>query len=377
MITRRQLRESWRAFLSADEARLGPWWMAYVWTIVFAMVCAFGFTLINISLNFSDETAHLPNWWRWFQANMVISLVICLTIRLLFTASGKVIGKERLRGWSKPRRSFYYSVVPIIGVSVAWPLTMLWVVGVDVRRYISVDQPGSLIASIAFAILITGIFTQFFQMKTRQIQAENRATEAQLRLLQAQIEPHFLFNTLANVVSLMQTDTPRAQAMLESFVDYLRASLTGFSHGSHTLGDEMDLVEAYMRIVKMRMEDRLQYEVDVPAELRKRSLPALTLQPLVENAIVHGIEPQISGGTIRIAARLERDLLVLTVQDDGAGMTATPATAAPAPGARSSGTALGNIRERLRQAYGATAALQLDAIVPHGVRARLSVPAAT
>ncbi len=385
MMSRRQLHESWRAFLSADDARLGPWWMAYAWTIVFAVICAFGFTLVNISLNFSDATAHLSTWWIWFQTNMVISLAITLTIRLLFTVSGKAIGKERVRLWSKPWRSFYYSIVPIIGVSIAWPLTVMWMVGVDVRHFVTIDQPGSLIASIAFAILITGIFTQFFQMKTRQIQAENRATEAQLRLLQAQIEPHFLFNTLANVVSLMQTDTPRAQAMLESFVDYLRASLAGFSDGSHTLGDEIDLVEAYMRIVKMRMEDRLHYQIDVPAELRSRSLPALTLQPLVENAIVHGIEPQISGGTVRIAATLARGQLVLTVEDDGAGVDASASRRATgasrasrrAAGKQSSGTAIGNIRERLRQAYGSDAALQLEPVLPHGARARLALPVAT
>ncbi len=370
MMNRQRLRESWRGFLSADDNSLGPWWMAYVWTLVFAVVCAIGFTVLNISLHFSDTTAHLSTWRVWFQINFAISLTISLTIRLLFTVSGKAIGKERLRAWSKPWRSLYFSIVPIVGVSLAWPLSMLWATGLDAGRDFSFAQPGSLLASIAFAILITGVFTQFFWMKTRQIQAENQATEAQLRLLQAQIEPHFLFNTLANVVSLMQTDTPRAQAMLESFVDYLRASLDGFSHGSHTLGDEIDLVEAYMRIVKVRMEDRVHCTVDVPAELRASRLPALTLQPLVENAIVHGIEPRINGGTVRIAASIDRGRLVLSVEDDGAGMTA----AATAPGRRGSGTALANIRERLRQSYGDRAVLQLAAVLPHGVRAELSIP---
>ena len=167
-------------------------------------------------------------------------------------------------------------------------------------------------------------------MNARQIQAENQATEARLRLLQSQIEPHFLFNTLANVVSLMEADALRAKAMLESFVDYLRASLTGFGHGTHSLGKEIDLVEAYMRIIRMRMEDRLQYVIDVPGALRSRALPALTLQPLVENAIVHGLEPQIGGGTVRIAATFDRGSLVLTVEDDGAGIGAAPSPMLPA-----------------------------------------------
>jgi len=173
------------------------------------------------------------------------------------------------------------------------------------------------------------------------------------------------------VVSLVEADPPRARAMLESFVDYLRASLTGLGQATHTLGDEIDLVDAYLRIIKMRMEDRLQYSIDVPGELRRRPLPALSLQPLVENAIVHGIEPQVSGGTIRIAARLDGAALLLTVEDDGAGI----ASPAPAPrAARGSGTALANIRERLRQSYGSAAQLSLDGVVPQGVRASLSLP---
>jgi sensor histidine kinase YesM len=166
--------------------------------------------------------------------------------------------------------------------------------------------------------------------------------------------------------------------MLESFVDYLRASLTGLGQARHTLGDEIDLVEAYLRIIKMRLEDRLQYAIEVPAELRRRLLPALSLQPLVENAIVHGIEPQIEGGTIRVAARLERKTLVVTVEDDGAGLATSEraATGAAAGGMRrGSGTALANIRERLRQTFGGAAALDLDPLAPQGVRASLTLPA--
>jgi len=278
---------------------------------------------------------------------------------------------QRLRGWGRTRRSLYFTTVPLIGVAIGWPLGMKWAYGVDVGRFFSFDQPGSLVASIALATLVTLIFHQFFALKTRQIQAEKRATEAQLRLLQAQIEPHFLFNTLANVVSLVEADPPRARAMLESFVDYLRASLTGLGQATHTLGDEIDLVDAYLRIIKMRMEDRLQYTIDLPGELRSRPLPALSLQPLVENAIVHGIEPQLAGGTIRIAARLEGGALLLTVEDDGAGI----ASPTPAPrAARGSGTALANIRERLRQSYGGAARLSLDSVAPQGVRASLSLP---
>ena len=367
------LQRSWNGWLTGDQRLYGPWWAGLAWSLAFATACALGFTIINVGLNSGRGGGGMQLWWAWFQANMVVSLTITFAIRGLFWLSARFIGAQRLREWSRARRSLYFSIVPLVGVAIGWPLGMKWAFGVDLGRFFSFEQPGSLVASIALATLITLIFRQFFAMKTRQIQAENRATEAQLRLLQAQIEPHFLFNTLANVVSLVEADPPRARAMLESFVDYLRASLTGLGQATHTLGDEIDLVDAYLRIIKMRMEDRLQYTVEVPAELRTRPLPALSLQPLVENAIVHGIEPQIRGGTIRIVARLERGTLLLTVEDDGAGMGS--ASPAPTPRAtRGSGTALANIRERIRQTYGGAATLRLDGVAPQGVRASLSLP---
>jgi signal transduction histidine kinase len=373
-MTVQQLRESWRAWLGGDGTRRGPWWVNFAWTLVFGTICAIWFTVLNIALNGAADALHPSLWWGWFRGNLVISLSITLSVRLMFALGAWLVGRDRLRGWKKTQRSLYFMMVPVLGTLIGWPLGMYWARGIDVRQYFSVGRSDAVFASIALAVLVAGVFFQFFSMKARQIQAENQATEARLRLLQAQIEPHFLFNTLANVVSLMDADTPRAKAMLESFVDYLRASLTGFGHGTHTVGDEIDLVEAYMRIIKMRMEERLQYVIDVPADLRSQALPPLTLQPLVENAIVHGLEPQIRGGTIRIAAALERGSLVLTVEDDGAGIaSAVPAT--PARAGRGSGTALTNIRERLEQAYGGAAALRLDAVAPHGARARLAVPA--
>jgi LytS/YehU family sensor histidine kinase len=161
--------------------------------------------------------------------------------------------------------------------------------------------------------------------------------------------------------------------MLEAFVDYLRASLSGLGHGRHTLGDEIDLIDAYMRIIKIRMEDRLDYAIEVPAALRILTLPALTLQPLVENAIVHGLEPQIAGGRVRVGAKSDGRSLVLTVDDDGAGLAEATRSVARRAG---SGTALANIRRRLEQAYGSSASLDIRAGAPRGVRACLSLPVA-
>jgi len=362
------LRLSWRAWLHPGVPRVGPWWIGHAWTAVFGLGVAAVFSVVSLVLASPERRA---DWAIIVAATVIVSLSISFSVRLAFFLARRALGAERLAGWPPLRRSIYFTIVPITGVAVGWPLGMVLAGRLDERFMAPLVRPGVLGTSILIALFITALFQQFFRTKARQIAAEDRATEAQLRLLQAQIEPHFLFNTLANVVSLMEADPPRAKSMLEAFVEYLRASLSGLGHGRHTLGDEIDLIDAYMRIIKIRMEDRLDYAIEVPAALRSLRLPALTLQPLVENAIVHGLEPQIAGGRVRVDARSDGRSLVVTVADDGAGL-ADPASA----GARraGSGTALANIRRRLEQAYGSSASLDIGAAEPHGVRARLSLP---
>jgi len=370
MKTREMLRLSWRAWLHQGAPRVGPWWIGHAWTVVFGLGIAAVF--IAMSLVISPEAR--ATWPVMVAANVVISLAITIAVRFSFWAGRRIVGSARLDAWPPLRRSIYFTLVPIAAVAVGWPLGMLVAGRLDERYMAPLVRPGVLGTSIAIALLITTLFQIFFRAKSRQIQAENRATEAQLRLLQAQIEPHFLFNTLANVVSLMEADPARAKSMLEAFVDYLRASLSGLGHGRHTLGDEIDLIDAYMKIIKIRMEHRLDYAIEVPEALRGITLPALTLQPLVENAIVHGLEPQIAGGRVRVGARSDGRSLVITVDDDGAGLAAASRAATRRAG---SGTALDNIRRRLEQAYGTSASLDIRAAEPRGVCARLSLPVAS
>ena len=369
MKTREMLRLSWRAWLSDGAPRVGPWWIGIAWTIAFALGVAAIFSVATLLLS---SAAARAMWPTVVAANILMSLVVSFAVRLAFWLARRAVGAARLARWPAALRSVYYTLVPITGVAVGWPLAML-AAGrlLDARFMTPIARPELLGTSILVALFITALFQQFFRTKSRQIQAENRAAEAQLRLLQAQIEPHFLFNTLANVVSLMEADAPRAKAMLEAFVDYLRGSLSGLGHGGHTLGDEIDLIDAYMRIIKIRMEDRLDYAIEVPVALRALALPALTLQPLVENAIVHGLEPQIAGGRVRVGAKSDGRSLVITVDDDGAGLAAPGSDAVHRPG---SGTALANIRRRLEQAYGSGASLDIRAAEPRGVCARLSLP---
>jgi len=370
MKTREMLRLSWRAWLHQGAPRAGPWWMGHVWTVAFGLGVAAVLSVVTLA---ASSAATRAIWPTFVAANVIISLAITFAVRLAFWLGRRAVGAGRLAAWSPSRRSLYFTIVPIAGVAVGWPVGMLLAGRLDERFMAPLVRPDVLGSSIVIALFVTALFQQFFRSKSRQIAAENAATEAQLRLLQAQIEPHFLFNTLANVVSLMEADPARAKSMLEAFVEYLRASLSGLGQGHHTLGDEIDLVDAYMRIIKIRMEDRLEYAIEVPPSLRDVSLPALTLQPLVENAIVHGLEPQIAGGRVLVGARCDGRSLVITVDDDGAGL-ADPAAAGRRPG---SGTALANIRRRLEQTYGSSASLDIGAGEPRGVRARLSLPVAS
>ncbi len=345
-------------------------------TLGFAIVVALGFTLLNFALTSTDASwSGAAGWAHAFGISLVFALCISFAIELLFLASRRVLGVRLARWLAGRKRYLYYWGIPLLGIAIGLPTASLLTGAMHTHTQVAGPTLSATpLGAVVFMLLITLAFFGFFTIRGWQQRAERQALEAQLKLLQGQIEPHFLFNTLANVVGLMESDAPRAKLMLESFVDYLRSSLGGMRKSDHTLGDELDLVEAYLRVIKIRMEDRLQYTIAAPEELRKLELPALTLQPLVENAVLHGLEPKIEGGSVRIAARLDGGArtLVLTVDDDGLGLTS------PRPARRNgSGTALANIRERLAQRYGDgdAAGLRVEPVAPNGVRATLSLPA--
>lgn len=196
------------------------------------------------------------------------------------------------------------------------------------------------------------------------LEARQAETAAKLALLQAQIEPHFLFNTLANVQSLIEHDPPRAKIMLEHLNRYLRASLSRTRKPESLLAEELKLVEALLAIAAIRLGPRLSYQIEVSEELRQLRLPPLLLQPLVENALEHGIEPAIDGGAIRIVGEARNGQLVLTVHDSGIGLNQSD----------SDGVGLANVRGRLASLYGTQGQLALYANQPHGVVAELALP---
>ncbi len=231
-----------------------------------------------------------------------------------------------------------------------------------------------LVGSLLVAICASLFFIAYYRAERYRadLQSERRRaaealqaeTLAKLALLQAQIEPHFLFNTLANAQSVIESDPKVAKSILEHLNQYLRVSLGRTRRSSSTLGDEINLVSALLAISALRLGDRLRYCIQVPEALKAAELPPLLLQPLVENALKHGVEPAVSGGEIRIEARTESDSLVLRVTDTGVGLDASSPE----------GVGLANVRARLSSLYGKRGRLALYDHDPHGVVAEITMP---
>ena len=194
-----------------------------------------------------------------------------------------------------------------------------------------------------------------------------QAVEAELKLMQAQVEPHFLFNTLASVQFLTETDPPAANRLLGHLIAYLRAALPQLRASSTTLGKEVELCEAYLNILRTRIGSRLAFSIDVPAELRAHAFPPNLLISLVENAIKHGIEPSADGGTIEVRARRDGDMLTVEVADTGRGVVDNGSR-------QGGGVGLANVRERLAALYGSRGRFTLSPLTPRGTRAALEIP---
>ena len=236
----------------------------------------------------------------------------------------------------------------------------------------------ALMISISACIAISFFFYSRSRdsiLRANIAQAQRDAAESRLKLLEAQLEPHMMFNTLANLRVLIATDTPRAQAMLDHLIAYLRATLGGARANLHSLEDEFTRLADYLEIMAVRMGPRLSYTLDLPDALRTAHVPPLLLQPLVENAIRHGLEPQVSGGHITVRASQHSGpdglQLVLEVIDSGVGL------AAPLQhGTKSTDGHFGlaQVRERLTTLYGAQSTIELVANSAGGASARACFP---
>nr|WP_315476843.1 histidine kinase [uncultured Undibacterium sp.] len=194
------------------------------------------------------------------------------------------------------------------------------------------------------------------------------ALDSRLRLLQAQVEPHFLFNTLANVRELVDSGSSQASKVLGSLIAYLRAAVPNLNSAASTLGQELELVRAYLELMHMRMPDRLRFSFNVDDAALQVPCPPMTLLTLVENAVRHGIDPSEEGGRIDVTVQMQNKRCVAQVRDTGIGLSG-------GQGSTGLGTGLANLRERLQLVFGEHAQLSLTAIEPHGFLAEISLPA--
>lgn len=241
---------------------------------------------------------------------------------------------------------------------------------------------GSALIVIAFAYLIAAkivvrkVAQADAKVKSAQTAAEHEAMErqlvqARLQVLQAQVEPHFLFNTLGAIDYLIETDPKRASQMQKALITYLRGALPQMRQDSSTLGRELRLIRSFLDLIKMRMEDRLEVEFSVPAGAETAEFPPMMLQSIVENAIKHGIEPRPEGGKVTVAARIQNGQLWVEVKDTGIGIRDMETLQGPTSG---TGLGLQNIRERLAMLYPGKSRLILQSGDTQGTTVKIVVP---
>jgi signal transduction histidine kinase len=301
-------------------------------------------------------------FWEGFLQILPFSQAIGFSIAALNVAGERILGAERVACMNPLWRSVYWAVISFAGLYAGFAGTLLVTRGGSLQSWLNQTNDW-FAASTGMAILILVIIglQARSHMKAlharadaeaqlaRALATEKQLAEARLRLLQAQIEPHFLFNTLANVHGLIEPQPEVARVMLGHFIYYLRASLHVTRQTETTLAGEVLMLTSYLALFEVRFGERLQVSIDVPGELQSALLAPMLIQPLVENAIKHGIEPAIDGGKISLCARREGQTLVIEVRDTGLGFRCD----APA------GVGLANVRDRLRALYGSESELDI------------------
>jgi len=240
------------------------------------------------------------------------------------------------------------------------------------------NERAFVLSSFIYSIMIGSVVVFYFSLigkqqritnqlnmeKLKQVEYERALNENNLKLLQAQIEPHFLFNTLSNVLSLIDSRPDDAKQMLEYFTRYLRASLSRTRDNKTTLGDEMEIVNAYLSIQKIRMGKRLNFKIEIAQSMNDIPFPPLLIQPLVENSVLHGLESEVEGGEISVTVSHDNNKLSISVADTGKG----------AASLGGDGIGLNNIRERLTALFQHNADIKTIANEPKGLIVTLTIP---
>lgn len=325
----------------------------------------------------TSEAALLPVWgfdeWLGKISSMVRQHLISAVLVLAAVAAGEALLPDRpgqARRWAG--RTALIVLASLVGFLQSWAtsnypdMTPLGVVTWLLVAVTLWTMLGSFAAGVAGAWLRdSDLRRRLIENDTDEAALAARASEARLAALQAQIEPHFLFNTLANVRRLYEVDAALGRRMLGSLLDYLRAALPAMRRSEATLASELDLVRAYLTVLRHRMGDRLRFEVHFEPSIGGFAIPPLIVPTLVENAVRHGLGPLPEGGTIRVEAEPRDGAIVIAIRDDGAGFKA----------GSGSGVGLSNTRARLAAQYGASAWLELRRNEPRGVVAEIHLPA--
>jgi len=319
---------------------LPAWTVSY--TVLIGRLVFIGMVLLLVYGLLERWPTQLPRWLaRWGLQVMGVALAVPFAVALVYalTTMGDPIPwwqhKERMTGFSM-----------MTGLSL---LLSPWMVVAALIRQITGAAQRQALA---------------FELERSEYQ--RNALDARLRLLQSQVEPHFLFNTLANVRELVDSGSPQASAVLSSLIAYLRAAVPRLHEPANTLRQEIELVRAYLEVMHMRIPDRLQFAVHADAAAMALSCPPMTVLTLVENAVRHGIDPSEEGGRIDVHVRVLDGRCIAEVIDTGVGLARAD---------DGLGTGLSNLRERLQLAFAGDAHLRLLPLPPHGVRAELDFPA--
>ncbi|MBP8149381.1 MAG: histidine kinase [Limnohabitans sp.] len=240
-------------------------------------------------------------------------------------------------------------------------------------------NPGRFKGMLMSSIAISAAFVAYFYQRGKAESLASQVTQSQLMLLQSQLEPHMLFNTLAHLRALIGHDTERALAMLDHLNDYLRTTLQASRQPLHPLGEEISRLHDYLSLMAIRMGPRLVFALDLPPTLSHTPVPSFILQPLVENAIRHGLEPQVAGGRIEVQAHTDGAQLLLTVRDNGSGISelalaesARPLT--PETGKSGPSWGLSHVRQRLHTLYGERAGMHISPLPTGGTCVVLTLP---
>jgi signal transduction histidine kinase len=309
--------------------------------------------------------------------SLVYSYAISTTIWLLSDPL-----RIRLGSWLRVGPPHFWAFTPRVGLYMLSCSSLGYALGTVIgdayaghSTWDTINQsPVRLLGFWVSGLVFSGLFVLGFYQRAIAEEHRRQATEARLKLLETQLEPHMLFNTLANLRALIAIDPPRAIDMLDRLNGYLRATLkasrTETVGGGHTLADEFARLEDYLALMAVRMGTRLRHTLELPEALARHPVPPLLLQPLVENAIRHGLEPQVDGGTVAVSARTEgTGSLVIEVNDTGAGMD----TSAPPAAQRDSGFGLAQVRERIACLPGA-GRVDVHSAPGQGTRITLTLP---